>query len=636
MRKRLESLWRRIRTRKPGEPREVLPFVHHEEYLATWCMLLADSGPARSENEKRRIRATAEARTRESLACRIDLPLEKALQRYGLDELDRMILLVLIRQYRQSGYLNGVRFENLQAALGIESEADRRQLYERMEIAGALRARALIALETIGSFSNNRYILSPRYAAEVIEGREDPSYAPMPALESSLRGLDRVLSSFLIRSPAAAESSDPASQPVHIPWGPSPSGPGWTRYRSMQLAVLEYMSAMSSSAKNEAGQEFASGGYTDAEKLVLGLLLTLDPETPGEKPAVSGRILMDLADPLFGPGETIQTVLGDCCRLKTRGILQAAPGHDSLEGRLYSLTAEAEKRFLAWKTQGTDEFNPGFDPEDNLGARAMEPRVSLEQVILPSVTRQRVEDALASVRHASTVFGEWGFGEHEQRRPAATLLFWGPPGTGKTLAAEAIARELGKKLWVSSPDRILSKWVGDSEKVLVELFARAQKSGALLLFDEVDTYLRRRNETSRTWEVHMVNQLLVSLETHEGIAILTTNQPDVLDEALERRLLAKVEFPLPGEAERRVLWKVLQPPRAPMGPDVSFEELARRHAMTGSDIKTAWLRAAVSAAQRAGEERVIQQSDLRAAVTVWLQQKKRSASPGFAVERDVC
>ena len=108
-------------------------------------------------------------------------------------------------------------------------------------------------------------------------------------------------------------------------------------------------------------------------------------------------------------------------------------------------------------------------------------------------------------------------------------LFSGPPGTGKSMAAEIVAKEAGKELWICDFGKMQSSYVGETEKILSEIFFRAQTSKVVLLLDEADAFLTNRSGNQSSYMVKWVNHLLTLIENYNGILILTTNFPENLD-----------------------------------------------------------------------------------------------------------
>jgi DNA polymerase III delta prime subunit len=133
-------------------------------------------------------------------------------------------------------------------------------------------------------------------------------------------------------------------------------------------------------------------------------------------------------------------------------------------------------------------------------------------------------------------------GENLQRVGAGRIFLHGPPGTGKTAYARWLANTLEKPLHVKRASDLLSAFVGDNERNIASAFRGAEREGAVLLIDEIDTFLLDRRSAQRHWEVSMVNEMLTQMECHDGIFIASTNQIDALDKAALRRFDVKIRF----------------------------------------------------------------------------------------------
>ena len=233
-------------------------------------------------------------------------------------------------------------------------------------------------------------------------------------------------------------------------------------------------------------------------------------------------------------------------------------------------------------------------------ALATRTRLTLDDLVLPDAQARDVQAVLAACRAHTTVMNAWGFGQRLTTGRGIVVLFDGPPGTGKTLCAEILASELDRTLYRVNIPAVVSKWVGETEKHIQDVFARARASHAMLLFDEADALFSRRTTeaaSSNDRYANMeVNLLLQEVERFDGIVILTTNLYGRLDEALRRRILYRVTFQSPDAAARARIWRVVLPGRAPLAPDVDFERLGRLYDLPGGHIKNAALRAAYKAA----------------------------------------
>jgi SpoVK/Ycf46/Vps4 family AAA+-type ATPase len=185
-----------------------------------------------------------------------------------------------------------------------------------------------------------------------------------------------------------------------------------------------------------------------------------------------------------------------------------------------------------------------------------------------------------------------------QLPPGQRLLFTGGPGTGKTLAAEVLARETGSALIVADTPRLVSKWLGETERNLAGLFRAAEESQAMLFFDEADAIFGKRIEAQEARDRYANLQtayLLQRIESFAGLVILATNLPGNLDEAFRRRFDAIIDFPQPDAAGRAALWR-RHLPRQVIQHGVNLDVLAEWFALPGGLIRNAAVAAAYLAA----------------------------------------
>lgn len=195
------------------------------------------------------------------------------------------------------------------------------------------------------------------------------------------------------------------------------------------------------------------------------------------------------------------------------------------------------------------------------------PRATWDHLVLPAQPLDQLRALVASVRHRSLVLHDWGFAGRGGRGLGSTALFAGPSGTGKTLAAEVIAADLNLDLVHVDLSRVVSKWIGETEKNLARLFDAAEDGGCVLLFDEADTLFGRRSEVRDSHDRYAnleVGYLLQRMEEFRGLAVLTTNARAALDPAFTRRLRTVVTFPYPDPALRTALWQRAFPARTPV------------------------------------------------------------------------
>jgi SpoVK/Ycf46/Vps4 family AAA+-type ATPase len=171
------------------------------------------------------------------------------------------------------------------------------------------------------------------------------------------------------------------------------------------------------------------------------------------------------------------------------------------------------------------------------------------------------------------------------------------------MIAGLMAQELGLDLYQVDLSKVVSKYIGETEKQLSALFEAAESGHAILLFDEADSLFAKRTDVRSSNDRYAnleVNYLLQRIEAFSGIAILTTNHETAIDQAFLRRLAFHVRVPIPEERERELLWRSVIPDKAALARDVDFAGLARSFAMTGGYIRNAALRAALLCADECG------------------------------------
>jgi hypothetical protein len=222
-----------------------------------------------------------------------------------------------------------------------------------------------------------------------------------------------------------------------------------------------------------------------------------------------------------------------------------------------------------------------------------------DDLILPEAQKETLRQVVAHVNHRMVVYETWGFAEKGRRGLGVSTLFTGESGTGKTLAAEVLAHELNLDLYRIDLSSVVSKYIGESEKNLRQIFDAAEQGGVVLLFDEADALFGKRTEVKDSHDRYAnieVGYLLQRLEAFEGLAILTTNFKSSLDRAFQRRLRFIVTFPFPDAPQREQMWRRAFPPHTPTD-NLDPHKLAQLH-VTGGNIRNIALHAAFLAAQQ--------------------------------------
>ncbi len=236
-----------------------------------------------------------------------------------------------------------------------------------------------------------------------------------------------------------------------------------------------------------------------------------------------------------------------------------------------------------------------------------------EAIVMTATLRGELDRLLRRCRTRDRLVKGLGASAVARYKPGVRVLFVGPSGTGKTLAAGWLATRLRMPLYRVDLAAVTSKYIGETEKNLAQLLARAEHDEIILLFDEADSLFAKRTdvrEANDRFANAQTNYLLQRIETFEGIAILTSNNRSRFDSAFARRLDMIVEFPPPRPEERRALWL------SHLGSSHSLaaaeiNQLATAE-LCGGDIRNAVLAASVPAHD---EDRVITYADVVSALT---------------------
>lgn len=247
------------------------------------------------------------------------------------------------------------------------------------------------------------------------------------------------------------------------------------------------------------------------------------------------------------------------------------------------------------------------------------PKTSMDELILSSAIRKRLESIVSFEKARAVLLGQWGF---QQEQLGTACLFWGSHGTGKSAAAEAIGYELGRPLKVINCARLVSRENSDKTSSNICLvFKDARLMDAVLVLEDFQI-IASEEASSRVgmtsvsaWSDVAIGLLLHELEHFPGICILIANMTQGstihrLSPELLRRLKFVVEFKMPDQVVRSQMWKKMIPNKAPVAPDINFEKLGRQFEFASGTISAAVIRAAAEAALRLKEAHRITMKDL--------------------------
>ncbi len=309
-------------------------------------------------------------------------------------------------------------------------------------------------------------------------------------------------------------------------------------------------------------------------------------------------------------GETAMFLLAGSsaeARLRFHGLLNSVhplfarnllrlDAHDPDEPRLAAplvLTPEYRERL----TTG-ESYEPPFSAE--FPAQRLETQLHWDDLVIPPPSRIAIDDIAAWIEHESELMETWRLGRRLKRGYRA--LFYGPPGTGKTLTASLLGRSTGRPVYRIDLAKLVSKYIGETEKNLASLLDQAERQRWILFFDEAESLFGQRTAT-RSSNDRFANQqvayLLQRIEDYPGVALLATNLHTQLDDAFARRFQAKIHFPMPEPDQRLQLWRDgFEGQDFALAADVDLEALASSHELAGGSIVNVLRFAALRAVRR--------------------------------------
>ena len=223
----------------------------------------------------------------------------------------------------------------------------------------------------------------------------------------------------------------------------------------------------------------------------------------------------------------------------------------------------------------------------------VESETSLDDVVLSDTTRETLDNLMQQVdKEVVARLVQWGI-KDKKSGIDARIIFYGAAGTGKTMTAYSLAKSLKRQVLAFDCSKILSMYVGESEKNVRKIFdtfyelSEKTKTEPILLLNEADQFLGARSSGTITGADQMHNQMqnifLEQIENFRGMLIATTNLLENIDKAFSRRFNYKIEFKKPNKAQREQLWKLMLPEDAPYEKKFDLKELAT-YALTGGQI----------------------------------------------------
>ncbi|NEW83838.1 MAG: ATP-binding protein [Mariniphaga sp.] len=218
-------------------------------------------------------------------------------------------------------------------------------------------------------------------------------------------------------------------------------------------------------------------------------------------------------------------------------------------------------------------------------AEYIETEMEWEDLVLHPKTLHQIKEIEHWIAHNQTLLHDWGM--KKRIKPGYRALFYGPPGTGKTLTATLLGKYTGKDVFRIDLSRVVSKYIGETEKNLSRLFDKAADKNWILFFDEADALFGKRTDIRHAHDKYAnqeVAYLLQRIESYDGLVILATNQRGNIDDAFTRRFQAIIHFPMPGIGEREEIWRKAFPSQIEIAEDIQWNQIATRYELTGAGI----------------------------------------------------
>ncbi|MBV1923601.1 MAG: ATP-binding protein [Flavobacteriaceae bacterium] len=218
-------------------------------------------------------------------------------------------------------------------------------------------------------------------------------------------------------------------------------------------------------------------------------------------------------------------------------------------------------------------------------AEKLETPLTWSDMVLNSITLEYIKDIEIWLQYNDILLNQWAM--KSRIKPGYRALFYGPPGTGKTLIASLLGKYTKRPVYRIDLSTVVSKYIGETEKNLANLFNKAANKNWILFFDEADSIFGKRTNVRDAHDKYAnqeVSYLLQRIETHPGLVILASNFKDNIDDAFTRRFQSLVPFELPGAKERKQIWEKNLPQQITISEDVDMDSIAKKYELSGSNI----------------------------------------------------
>ncbi|QHI35479.1 ATP-dependent zinc metalloprotease FtsH [Kordia antarctica] len=217
-------------------------------------------------------------------------------------------------------------------------------------------------------------------------------------------------------------------------------------------------------------------------------------------------------------------------------------------------------------------------------AELLETKMEWDDLVLQEKTLNEVNNVIVWMDHNDTLLNE--FEMKDKIKPGYKVMFFGSPGVGKTLTASLMGKHTGKEVYRIDLSLVISKYIGETEKNLSQLFNKAKNKNWILFFDEADAIFGKRTGVRDAHDKYAnqeVSFLLQRIELHDGLVILASNYRSNIDKAFTRRFQSIIQFESPGIPERLKLWEKYIP-EAFVSDELDLATIADDYEVTGANI----------------------------------------------------
>lgn len=269
-------------------------------------------------------------------------------------------------------------------------------------------------------------------------------------------------------------------------------------------------------------------------------------------------------------------------------------GEPAMSGRII-LSTDYLELLTTGKTH-RPHFNAGFP------AKFIQTKLGWDDLVLNEEVKQQIRELEGWLQYQHVLMNDWNM--KNRLTKGYRVLFHGPPGTGKTLTATLLGKYTNREVYRIDLSMVVSKYIGETEKNLENLFAKAEAKQWILFFDEADALFGKRTNVRDAHDKYAnqeVSYLLQRVEDFDGLVILATNMKNNIDDAFIRRFNAIVKFSMPDDSERAEIWRKCFPSNIRFEEDKDIPQLVKRYELSGGNITNIVQYACLKAIEKKGE-----------------------------------